>query len=156
MGPTEPIELWLPWPPSVNHYWGSRVVSQPGRKPFVSMYIMTSGVEYRARVAECVRRRLPGHVTIRDPVRWDGVVFRPTRAKHDLSNLLKALEDSLTACGFYEDDSLIVCQTQVLDPRIVVGGAYRLRITPFGQRAIYWNVPKVKRQSLAKRLEFKE
>ena len=92
------IELSLPWPPSVNHYWrsyrGMVVISEAGRK-------------YRAAVAEQVFLQLRGKCTI-GKLKVTIEAWRPDNRRRDLDNLLKAVLDSMGHAGLYIDDSLIV------------------------------------------------
>lgn len=92
------IELSLPWPPSVNHYWrsyrGMVVISEAGRK-------------YRAAVAEQVFLQLRGKSTI-GKLKVTIEAWRPDNRRRDLDNLLKAVLDSMGHAGLYIDDSLIV------------------------------------------------
>ena len=95
------MRITLPYPPSVNHYWG---VSGKRR------YIMPRGVAFRETVA---LELCAAHVEpITGPVRLDIVAHPPDKRRRDLDNLLKALQDALEHGGAFEDDS------QVADLRI--------------------------------------
>ncbi len=90
------IQLELPYPPSVNHYWG---VS--GKQRFIGK----KGKEFRARVMDAVNEagiqplegRLAIHVAL----------YPPDRRKRDLDNVLKSLLDACEHAGCYENDSQI-------------------------------------------------
>lgn len=109
----------LPFPPSVNHYWASRVAG--GARKFVQTFIGTRGKEYRASVIAAVRTRWPD---LRQPlkcrlsVKID--VYPPDRRTRDLSNLPKAVEDALTHAGVWVDDSqideLLIVRKAVISP----------------------------------------
>ncbi len=90
------IELSLPFPPSVNHYWrrvGSRtLVSRTGR-------------EYRAAIETLLHSHASSPLLGRLAVEID--VYPPDRRRRDLDNLLKALIDALAHAGLYADDSQI-------------------------------------------------
>ena len=98
------VTLVLPWPPSVNHYWMSRV-GGPRNKPIVMRYIGPKGTEFRERSAAAIiaqgSPRIEGRLAVMI------AVHAPTLAKRDLDNLGKAALDALTACGVIEDDSYI-------------------------------------------------
>ena len=89
------MNLTLPYPPSVNRLYrvfrNRILLSRDGR------------ASYKA-VAEC----LGSMPVMRGPLAVTVVATPPDRRRRDLSNLLKALEDSLTKCGAWEDDSQIV------------------------------------------------
>ena len=110
------VELTLPWPPSVNHYWrsyrGMVVISEAGRK-------------YRTAVAEQVFLQNRGKSTT-GKLKVVIEAFRPDNRRRDLDNLLKAVLDSLGHAGMYIDDSLIV------DLRIYwadqIGGMLKIKI----------------------------
>ena len=110
------IEVTLPWPPSVNHYWrsyrGTVVVSEAGRK-------------YRKAVAEQVFLQSRGKSTI-GKLKVTIEAWRPDNRRRDLDNLLKAVLDSMSHAGLYIDDSLIV------DLRIYwateIGGMLKIKI----------------------------
>jgi crossover junction endodeoxyribonuclease RusA len=90
----KPIDLLLPWPPSVNHYWG-----QSGNRRFIGK----KGIEFRKRVLqECVdispiEGRLAVHVSL----------FPPDKRKRDIDNILKSLLDACEHAGCYASDSQI-------------------------------------------------
>lgn len=91
----EEVSFDLPWPPSVNRYYrhvGPRVlISREGRK-YRMMVVSRLGGLYKklsgavAFIAEC---------------------YPPDRRRRDLDNLLKCLQDSVTAAGVLDDDSQI-------------------------------------------------
>ena len=91
-----PVELELPFPPSLNHYYrhvGPRVlISRDGRK-------------YREKVTAIARRT--GHATFKCPVQVELDLYPPDNRRRDIDNSQKSLLDALTGAGVYEDDSLI-------------------------------------------------
>lgn len=109
------IDLLLPWPPSVNHYWVERVVQSPGRKPFVAKAIGARGKQFRRDVCRIVQERWPKLKPTDKRVRVTILAIMPDRRKRDLDNILKATKDSLSYAGFWEDDS------QVDDLRVIRG-----------------------------------
>lgn len=91
----EEVSFDLPWPPSVNRYYrhvGPRVlISREGRK-------------YRMMVVS----RLGGHFKkLSGAVAFIAECYPPDRRRRDLDNLLKCLQDSVTAAGVLDDDSQI-------------------------------------------------
>lgn len=101
------LTITLPWPPSVNHYWRHRIAGPKG-KQFIQIYISGEGKAYRESVMDAVLRRWPGQapsLTSRLAVKL--TIMLPDRRARDLDNLGKAVLDSLTHSGVYQDDSLI-------------------------------------------------
>ena len=95
------MRIALPYPPTVNHYWG---VSGNRR------YIMPRGIAFREAVALEV---YAAHgVPIEGPVRLDIVAHPPDKRRRDIDNILKALLDALEHGGAFENDA------QVADLRI--------------------------------------
>lgn len=92
------IEITLPWPPSVNHYW---------RMWQNRMVISTEGRKYRQAVAEQILIQR-GAKHFAKKVKVMIAAYRPDERKRDLDNLLKSTLDALSHAGVYEDDSLIV------------------------------------------------
>lgn len=89
----EHLSISIPFPPSVNHYWGVH-----GHRRFIKK----QGVAFREQVAE-ICKDLPsliGKMWIRL------IVHPPDNRKRDLDNLLKATLDALEKAGLYRDDNL--------------------------------------------------
>jgi len=110
----EALEFDLPWPPSVNNYYrhvGPRVlISRAGRK-------------YRTMVVS----RLGGLKTLSGAVSLSLECYPPDRRRRDLDNLLKCLQDSITAAGVLDDDSQIRrLQMEMLEP--IEGGLVHVRL----------------------------
>ena len=92
------INLTLPYPPSVNHYYGNRT---NGGK-----YIKSKGQQFRSAVNNIVL--LNGSDKKLDQLlKLTLSVYPPDKRKRDIDNILKALLDSLTNAKVYLDDSLI-------------------------------------------------
>jgi crossover junction endodeoxyribonuclease RusA len=110
------IDLVMPWPPSVNRYWrtfrGRMIISAEGRA-------------YRKAVADQVLIQ-KGAKHYEKKLRVVIEAWRPDNRRRDLDNLLKAVLDSLTHAGVWEDDALIV------DLRIYwaneIGGMVKIQI----------------------------
>jgi crossover junction endodeoxyribonuclease RusA len=85
------LELDLPYPPSVNHYWrhfrGRTVISRDAVR----------GILHAMQV-QPMSGPLAVHIE----------VFPPDRRRRDLDNLLKAIGDALEHGGAFHDDSQIV------------------------------------------------
>jgi crossover junction endodeoxyribonuclease RusA len=92
------INVTLPWPPSINHYWrmwqNRMVISEAGRK-------------YRSSVAEQILIQR-GAKHFANKIKVTIAAYRPDERKRDLDNLLKSTLDALCHAGVYVDDSLIV------------------------------------------------
>lgn len=90
---SEPIELRLPYPPSVNRYWRvwrNRAVKSPTAKKFAR--------EVREVVAKGGWPRVSGQVRVT-------VELSPEKGrKPDIDNAAKALLDALVDSGVMEDD----------------------------------------------------
>ena len=91
------IELTLPWPPSINHYYGR---ARNGR-----VFIKAKGVEFRSRVADIVANA--GKAAETGNLAMFIWVSPPDKRKRDLDNLVKATQDALQEAGCYENDCQI-------------------------------------------------
>jgi crossover junction endodeoxyribonuclease RusA len=93
------LELELPYPPSVNHYWrmwrGRMVISREGRtfRESVCALLADGGGPRKppsgGRIALCMD------------------AFPPDRRRRDLDNIQKPMLDALEHAGVYDDDGLI-------------------------------------------------
>ena len=90
------IELFLPFPPSINSYY---VKTRNG------LFISSAGRAYQARVLSDIKEQCgPAFLPITSNVHLSVVLFMPDKRKRDLDNYMKPLLDSLTRCAFYRDD----------------------------------------------------
>jgi len=92
------IQLILPFPPSVNHYWrnvkGRVLISKAGRG-------------YIKEVGDRIHAALGDHEPIKKRLSLEVLVHCPDKRQRDLDNLIKAIQDSLTKSGLIGDDSQI-------------------------------------------------
>jgi crossover junction endodeoxyribonuclease RusA len=109
----ETLEMLLPFPPSVNVYYRHRAANG-----FVTTYISADGKAFR----QAVRKLLDGaHSFGQARLRVAIVLSGPTKAKRDIANFLKGLDDTLQRddedgfAGVFDDDS------QIDDYRVVRG-----------------------------------
>ena len=90
------LELELPFPPSVNHYY---------RRVGPRTLISREGRAYREQVCSVLHRlgvkELPGRLAVVIEA------HPPDRRRRDLDNMQKSLLDSLEKAGAYTDDSQI-------------------------------------------------
>ena len=120
------IELVLPWPPTVNSYYGMLV---RGKK--MIKYITKKGKQYRIDVAEDVREQLGVWTPLVDKMLVEVILYVPDNRTRDLDNYMKALLDACTEAGVWEDDSLIN-QLMIYRGEIIRGGRVTLRINEAG------------------------
>ena len=123
------ITITLPWPPSTNTYWRSRVFRQyrtiKGRRTLVHIpivYVTHEGKKYRKLVQQrCMQAGLNGkRLTGRLAVVLN--LYPPTRRVCDVANYEKAAIDALEAAQVFVNDSQIDDNRQVRCP-VLKGGA---------------------------------
>lgn len=93
--------LHLPFPPSVNSYYGITCRGGAPRK-----YIKEKGKIYQKDVTEYVQKNdlaLLANV----PLKVHITMTPPDNRVHDIDNILKCLFDSLTYAKFWQDDSFV-------------------------------------------------
>lgn len=95
------IELELPFPPSVNHYY---------RRVGPRTLISREGRRFRQRV--CAHLAAHGIEPLSGPLRVEIEVYPPDRRRRDIDNVQKALLDALQHGRAFEDDG------QIMDLRI--------------------------------------
>lgn len=92
---TRSITLWLPWPPSVNHYWMTS-----GKRRFIGK----DGKAFREAVLLAfLQAREQGFG--RGRVSVAVVAYPADRRRRDLDNILKAILDALEAARVFDDDA---------------------------------------------------
>lgn len=109
------INLRLPWPPSVNHYYtvarGRKVLSKRGR-------------DYKKMGAkELLAQGIPKNLTARLEVNIDA--YPPSKRKHDLDNVLKPLLDTMQDYGMFDDEQIDILRIR----RREKGGYVRVHIS---------------------------
>ena len=110
------IELELPYPPSVNHYY-----RRVGHRTLISR----EGRSFRRRV--CAVVAADGVEPLKGRLRIEIEVYPPDRRRRDIDNVQKALLDALEHGGAYQDDSQIVkLEIEKCEP--VRGGRTLVRI----------------------------
>jgi crossover junction endodeoxyribonuclease RusA len=107
------IEVVLPYPPTVNHYWGRkhhvRRVFEKGKwkdKVICQNFIKREGEIFHKQVENILqyyRKKEP----YTGNVRLEVDIYPPDKRKRDTNNLLKALEDSLQKSKVIADDNQI-------------------------------------------------
>lgn len=111
------LEIALPYPPSVNHYWRH---TRAGKH-----YISDKGRKFRADVLAICQQFDPfvGAVKMQIEVHY------PDNRARDPDNLQKALFDGLTAAGLIEDDNnRIIKDYRVISAGVKTGGMVVVKI----------------------------
>ena len=103
--------MTLPYPPSVNHYWKTRVLRR-GARYVPQVYVSPDGQRYQRTVAQV----LDGVPRFNGQLRVQILVQPPDGRARDIDNVLKCLLDSLTKAGVWHDD-------QQIDSLLVVRGS---------------------------------
>ena len=124
-GEDERIEMALPWPPTVNHYWTESVRKING-KYVVIKTLSKRAKDFRWEVISIVRKmkikkRIAGGVKILV------LCHPPDKKERDLDNLTKGLFDALQHAGVYYTDFQIEQFTMARRP-VVKGGVVKVRI----------------------------
>ena len=101
------VKIELPWPPTVNNYWVSRVVTPRKGKPFVAVAIGKPGRQFRTDVQAIIWHRFGILKPSEARVSVSITAHPPDRRDRDIDNILKALNDALTHAGVWRDDSQI-------------------------------------------------
>ncbi len=123
------LKLTLPWPPSNNHYWGSRGNCR---------YLTRQGINYRNDVLAAVWNLGDAKpFVLRGTLRVEIIAYPPDRRARDLDNLLKAPLDALAHAGVYVDDKQIAYLSIERDE--VRGKWFRRKIKDtYQQERIVW------------------
>lgn len=102
----EPLELELPWPPTVNDHWQSRVAwSKRTGKAIVHRYLSGEGKRFRKNVQAALMACFQGL-----PPKLDGwledtiTLYPPDRRIRDPDNYVKPIHDALAEAGLVHND----------------------------------------------------
>lgn len=117
---SEWLEICLPYPPSVNHYWKH---TRQGRH-----YISKAGRQFKSIATEICKQFDPfdGPVEIRIEI------YFPDNRARDLDNLPKGIFDSLVDAGLIKDDNKgIIKKYSIEDKGVVKKGRCILKIRSF-------------------------
>ena len=92
------MKLYLPWPPSINHYYR--------RTEKTHLAISKRGKEYRlaTKLAVALKHEPPFEAAVTVTVH----LVAPDYRKRDLDNVLKCLLDAISKADVIKDDSMIV------------------------------------------------
>lgn len=91
------INIYLPWPPSINHMYG--------RARNGSLFTKPAGVSFRKDVATlCAMLRIKPET---GRLAMFITAYPPDNRKRDLDNIVKATQDALQHAGAYENDCQI-------------------------------------------------
>lgn len=91
------IALTVPYPPTINHYYGNR---KNGGK-----YIKKEGKQFRKIV--CTQAFVKRIKTITVPIAVTLNIYPPDKRKRDIDNINKALFDALEHAKVYDNDCQI-------------------------------------------------
>lgn len=116
----KPIILVLPYPPSANRLWATRVVAPKGKRPMAITYVTAEGVKFKDDVAALAREAgvlapIEGRIAVQvlmypaRPQDWQNRIRKlgPTWddgvRSIDLDNAMKATLDALKGIVFTDD-----------------------------------------------------
>lgn len=91
------INLELPYPPSINHYYK--------KNKFGGFYIGRVGKKYRSDVSYKIIKI--SNIKIQSKVELIVDIYPPDRRRRDIDNILKCLFDAIQDSGIIKDDSQI-------------------------------------------------
>lgn len=111
------IVLSLPMPPTINHYFARR-----GNRTYLPAKVR----EYRKKVAEIVAEK--GIAKLEGRLSLFVGVHPATRARQDLDNRAKGLQDALTHAGVWIDDEQID-ELHLVRRDVIKGGRVSVVIT---------------------------
>jgi len=116
------IELILPFPPTINSYYGQNKHTR---------YLSRKGRIYAEGVSMAVHEQGLHNHGLSESLCVEVTLFPPDRRTRDLDNYMKALLDSLTRAGLWDDDQL-VDQLLIYRGRLVKGGLCKVAVSEGG------------------------
>lgn len=138
MSNTPCLKLVLPWPPSVNTYWRHPAITDKRGKVHVRHLISEKGRAYREEAGwhikqQLAKLRMLSKVPLKSYVYVKVALYPPDRRDRDTDNLPKALFDTLTHAGVWEDDEQVddhrFHRVRQDNGELVLGGVVEVEIT---------------------------
>lgn len=133
------IDLILPYPPSVNHYWGTKVIrskltkNTTHRKRLIVLRFLTKRAkQFRKDVALHVFEQIGKSPELRGRLAIIVKQFHGPGKVQDIDNSLKGLFDALEHCKVYRNDSQID-ELLVVRKRRSAIGRVEVTIRPLGE-----------------------
>jgi crossover junction endodeoxyribonuclease RusA len=111
------LTFTLPWPPSINNYYG--------RRPRGGVYLKPDAKTFRLLVLAALRDEVYEKIT--GPVEIDIYASPPDKRIRDLDNIEKPLLDALQHAGVFENDFQIT-RKQITRMHVEAGGVIRIRV----------------------------
>jgi len=145
-----PVTLILPYPPSANRLWATRVVTPKGKRPMAVTYLTKEANEYKAQVcaialAAGICAPILGRVKVEAwlfpnrPKDWEarqrklGPNWDDGVQSLDLDNVNKAMLDALKNVVFEDDRRVFQLFSQRMEPD-ARGARVVVRVTPLTVR----------------------
>lgn len=133
------IDLILPYPPSVNHYWGTKVIKSKlhkntkSRKRLIVIRFLTKRArQFRHDVELHVYEQIGKPPELRGRLAIIVKQFHGPGKVQDIDNSLKGLFDALEHCKVYRNDSQID-ELLVVRKRRSAIGRVEVTIRPLGE-----------------------
>ena len=111
------VQIFLPYPPSVNSYWGFQ---QSRRFLNAKAKVFKTEVHYKVLQTKC---QPFGRARLRIAIE----LYPPDRRIRDIDNPIKPVFDSLVSSGLFDDDSQID-ELAVLRKEVIKGGMCKVTI----------------------------
>jgi crossover junction endodeoxyribonuclease RusA len=117
------LVLFLPFPPTINHYY----VSGRARQRFVS----AAGSTFRGAVGKSLEEHGASNLKLDIRLNVEVILYPPDKRTRDLDNYMKSLLDALTYGGLWTDDGLID-QLAIFRGENLKGGLTKVEVNPAG------------------------
>lgn len=123
------IEATLPYPPSVNKYWITRLSKRVNPKTGKKKKIVTRTVRVKKYIRDVgfILFRQRNLKTAKQFLRLELSVYPPDNKKRDLDNICKAVLDALQSSGVCNDD-FDIWQLYVERCKVVRGGEVKMKL----------------------------
>ena len=109
--------LTLSLPPSVNGYWGLRIIqSSKTKKNIPVKYLTHKAREYRDSMENQILKQHPNFHPLHGPLQAAIVIHPATRRKEDIDNRLKPLFDALQGVLFADDEQIKTLRVEMSEP----------------------------------------